>query len=65
MTGYCPRSKYVPSNAFDICVQESKIKPHPVYALSDEAAIIVDGERVYMIGKNGYKIVNGEVVEKI
>jgi len=50
---------------FKIVVEESKKQTCPVYALSHDAAVIVNGNKTYMIGTNSQKIINGEVVEQI
>jgi len=57
--------EFVPKNAFEICITESKENKYPVYALSDKSAIIVDGNKIYMIGKNSHKLENGEVTDKV
>ena len=44
-------------------IEESKKVDYPVYALSDTAAIVVDGEKIYFIGSEYAKIINGEVVK--
>ena len=36
-----------------------------VYALSDQSAVIVDGNEIYLYGKKAQKLVGGQVVEKI
>jgi len=56
---------FVPPNAYDICAEESKSQPYPVYALSDNSAVIVDNDKVYMIGKNSQKLINGKVIESV
>ena len=56
---------YAAPGAYDECVQESKINNIPVYALSDDSAVVVEGGRVYMIGKRAQKLVGGKVVEEI
>ena len=51
---------------YEMCIEESlKSKDIPVYALSDNSAVIVENEEVYMIGKKAHKIVNGKVVSEI
>jgi len=49
-----------------VSVEESKINNGiPVYALSDDSALIVEDNKLYLIGTNAQKIINGDVVEKI
>jgi len=54
-----------PKYKFETCIEESKRQSSPVYALSDEGALVVDGEKMYMIGKNCHKIENGKIMESI
>lgn len=54
--------KYVPENALDLIVEESKHEKYPCYALAYQGAIVVDGEMIYMIGENNKKVQNGKVV---
>lgn len=36
-----------------------------VYALSDQSAVIVDGDKIYMHGKHAHELLNGKVVNKV
>jgi len=58
-------SDYVEKDMYDKCVQESKKQQYPVYALSDECAIVVEDKKIYLIGKRGQKIENGKVTEEV
>jgi len=50
----------------EVSIEESKINNGiPVYALSDESALIAEGNKLYLIGIKAQKIINGEVVEDI
>ncbi|MCL2228384.1 MAG: Type 1 glutamine amidotransferase-like domain-containing protein [Firmicutes bacterium] len=47
-------------------IGESKINGGvPVYALSDDSAVIVDGGKIYMVGHGAKKFINGEFVEGV
>jgi len=41
-------------------IEESKAVTYPVYALSDKAAIVVDGDEISVIGEDYMKLFNGE-----
>ena len=43
-------SVYVPENALDLIVEESKHQKYPCYALEYIGGIVVNGEMIYMIG---------------
>jgi len=48
---------------YEMCIEESlKSKDTPVFALSDDSAVVVENGDVYMIGKKAHKIVNVEIV---
>jgi len=54
------------STSYEMCVEESlRSKDIPVYALSDDSAVIVEDGKVYMVGKKAHEIVNGKVVSEI
>ncbi len=55
---------YVPKDAFEKCIEESKKQDYPVYILSDKAAVIVENDKAYLLGENCYKLISGEIVEK-
>lgn len=50
---------------FKLCVAESKKLDCPLYVLSNYSAVVVDGDKTYMIGKGGRKLVKGKVVEEV
>lgn len=54
-------NSFVPSNTIDILIEESKTQNYPVYAISDNCAIVVEDGKIELIGKDGYKLVNGEI----
>ena len=56
---------FTPSDAFSYCVEESKAQKYPVYVLSDKSAVIVNGNKTYMVGSNCQKLLNGKIIEKI
>lgn len=57
--------KYVPENALELIVEESNRQKCPCYALAYKGALVIDGDRKYMIGENNKKILNGkEVIER-
>lgn len=44
----------------NLAMQKSKLVDYPVYAISDNAAVVVDGEKIYCIGFNYMKLVKGK-----
>ena len=54
-----------PKHALETAIEESKLHQSPVYALSDDGALVVDGDKTYMIGKDCWKIENGKIVDSI
>jgi len=58
-------SDYVAKDMYGKCLAESKRQPYPVYAISDECAIIVENQKAYLIGKRGQKIENGIITEEV
>jgi len=56
---------YARKDALDAVMRESKTKPFPFYALSDTSAVVVDGNKTYLAGKNAQKIENGKITESI
>lgn len=57
--------EFVPKDSFEKCKEESKMQNYPVYVLSDKTAVIVNDEKIYFVGEQGYKLQAGEIVEKI
>jgi len=55
----------VPKDSFEKCKKESKMQNYPVYVLSDKSAVIVNDEKIYLVGEQVYKLQAGEIVEKI
>lgn len=55
---------FVPSNTIDILIEESKTQNYPVYAISDNCAILINEDNIELIGSDGFKLVNGEIVEQ-
>ena len=53
--------KFVPKDSFEKCIEESKKQQYPVYVLSDKSAVIVNDEKVYMVGEQCYKLQAGEI----
>lgn len=53
------------NNRFMACVKESTRQTYPVYSLSDTSALIIDGNKEYMIGEDCYKLLKGKIVDKI
>ena len=51
---------------YEMCVEESlKSRDIPVYALSDYSAVIVENEKIYLVGENAHEIVNGKVTNEV
>jgi len=48
-----------------VLLNSSKTNNFPVYLLSEKSALIIEGNKNYLIGKKAWKIVNGKIVEKI
>lgn len=48
----------------EFAVNESKSVDHPVFALSDYAAIVVDSDEIKVIGRDYLKLIKGEIVER-
>ncbi len=57
--------EFVPKDSFEKCIEESKKQQYPVYVLSDKSAVIVNDEKVYMVGEQCYKLQAGEIIEKL
>jgi len=53
-----------PEHSMEVCITESKQNKFPIYALSDKSALIIDGEKTYMIGTECYKMVDGHIKEQ-
>ena len=53
-----------PKHLLETCIEESRRQTAPVYALSDESALVIDGDKQYLLGKNCHKIVNGKILEE-
>jgi len=49
-------------NRNDLAMAESKAVEYPVYALSDNAAVVVDGDKISIIGDDYLKLVHGKAV---
>jgi len=56
-------AEYMNNRGDDWAIAESKAVDYPVYALSDHAAIMIDGDKVEIIGKDYMKLVNGEQIK--
>ncbi len=54
--------KYVPENALDLIIEESKHQNYPCFALEYIGGLVVNGDMMYMIGKNDKKLQNGKVI---
>jgi len=52
-----------PRHKLETAIGESMKVNRPVYALSDDSALVIDGDEHYMIGKDCWKIENGEIKE--
>ena len=57
--------EYVPKEAFDMCVEESKKQKYPVYVLSDKSAVVVNGNKTYLVGEKAFRLQGGFVQEEI
>lgn len=53
----CPRG-------LNWAIDESKSIDCPVYALSDSAAVVINGSEIYQIGEDYLKLINGEISER-
>ena len=56
-------AEYLNNRGSDWALAESKSVGYPVYAISDKAAVVVDGEKNYLMGNDYMKLVAGEAVE--
>lgn len=56
---------FVPADSFDACLLESKKQKYPVYVLSDKSAVVVNDNKVYLVGKKCFKLVKGNIEEKL
>ena len=54
-------AEYLDNRGDEWAIEESKSVGYPVYAISDKAAVVVDGGRVSLLGFDHMKLVNGEV----
>ena len=54
-------AEYLDNRGDDWAIEESKSVSYPIYAISDKAAVVVDGERVSLVGSDCKKLVKGEV----
>jgi dipeptidase E len=59
---YFERKGRVGSRMIDYAVKESKISNCPIYAVSDKAAVVIDGDNILVIGDDYLIIENGEVI---
>lgn len=57
--------KFVSKDTPNVLIESSKKHNFPIYALSDKSAVVVENDKIYLIGKKAWKIVKGKVVEKI
>lgn len=57
--------KFVPSDSFEKCLEWSKSNKNVMYILSDNSAVCVDGEKVWLVGEKACKILNGKILEEI
>lgn len=53
-------SKYFSERADEWAVKESESVDYPVYAISDNAAVIIDGDKEYVVGRDYIKLLNGK-----
>ena len=53
-----------PEHLLETCIEESKQHSSPIYALSDDSALVINGNNSYMIGTNCWKIENGKITEQ-
>lgn len=53
-----------PEDSFEKCIEESKLQNYPVFVLSDTSAVVVEDDKIYLAGKNAYKLEAGTVTEK-
>lgn len=58
-------SKKYFNDRFEVCLKESKKQSYPVYSLSDTSALVIDDDKEYMIGEDCYKLLNGQIIDKI
>ena len=56
-------SNYFSERADKWAIEESKKVSYPVYAVSDNAAVIVDGNKEYVIGRDYLKLLSGKKIE--
>ncbi|HMI09505.1 MAG TPA: Type 1 glutamine amidotransferase-like domain-containing protein [Candidatus Saccharimonadales bacterium] len=56
-------SKLFPNNRKEVLLEIAKNYKGVIYGLSDEAAIVVDGDSTYVIGDNTVKIIDGELTQ--
>ncbi|MDR2770050.1 MAG: peptidase E [Rickettsiales bacterium] len=53
-------AEYINNRGDDWVIAESKSSDYPVYAISDHAAVVIDGENVSVIGKDYIKLSGGK-----
>jgi dipeptidase E len=53
-------AEYLNNRGDDWAIEESKSVDYPVYAISDTAAVVVDGAEVSVIGEDWKKLVHGK-----
>ncbi len=58
-------SKRYFNDRFEVCLKESEKQSYPVYSLSDTSALVIEDDKEYMIGEDCYKLLNGQIIEKI
>jgi dipeptidase E len=54
-----------PKHSLETCTEESKRHTSPVYALTDNSALVIDGDKTYLFGKGAWKIFDGKITEHI
>lgn len=57
------QSDFMKKDAIEKIIETSKYINCPIYAISDNAAILVTDENIELVGSNACKIVDGEIIE--
>jgi dipeptidase E len=55
-------AEYMNNRGDDWAIAESNAVSYPVYALSDHAAVVVDGDKIEVIGEDYLKLQNGKLL---
>ena len=58
-------SKIVAKETPKVLLNASKQNKFPIYLLSEKSALIIEGNKNYLIGKKAWKLANGKIVDKI